>query len=794
MAETLLDTAAPNDGATAIQQHPDQIPDAQGPDGAPPTYGDRNEQLPEQLQNALKYAVQEFQKQETYDRRREVLRDRRNRFYERGYQHIYEDVRSGGFVQGQAGAVVNAGGREIQCPNYIDDYNIFAPCLEILIAILTQNLPGIDFQPNRHDRIEDLEAAQTAEGYRTLFDQANDVKEIQTEIVRMMGVSGRTVVWTRTEADAQLWGFGEDGEPKQMETATVWGTLETKVPITAKKQKDCLYCFAAQDIDVKIAKTEYPEAAKKIKPGAAGIGESAYERIARLGVLQGTRSQAQIGDALTHLVTRMHCWLRPPSFTGEIYDDRVENPQDGDLDEDGQPLTVREKLNHLFPDGCHAVFVGEVYAGSWNESMDDALTIGFPYPGDGMSRQAMMDRGVVLQDRFNDDRNAYGEVKDYGWPSTWVNGDETDIDSIVEQKADPYAVRIRKARSNLPMEQEFFREPDPEIPHSFFADTEGLLNLLYFMLATPPALFGEADSAQKTASGYAQMRAQAMGRLGLAWGSIQRMMASMYHQAALAASKNPDHAEEIVVPAAGGQGITLRLSRLTKGKFRAHPDEDSSFPESTAAKRQTLTGIVTMAAQSPVGAQLFDSPDNWEVFKQLMGFPELELPEAEARNKQTREIELLLEQAPIPPSTQEVEQFQTAHAAAVVAARVNGRPEPPPIKTVVIPNADGTEFSYPEALLKPSVAVEDLDFHAWEGKKGRDWLSSEACWRQRAQQNLLGILNVKLHTEEHLKRAATQAAPAMPALPAPKPPAPAGEPGAPNAISAPPGAPGSLTM
>lgn len=774
MPEELL----PNDGSLAVQEHPDQLAASDTP---PSPYGERNERLPEQLQNALKHAVEEFQKQELYDRRREVLRDRRNRFYERGYQHIYEDLRSGGFLQGQAGQTLQVGGREIQCPNYIDDYNIFAPCLEILIAILTQNPPGIDFQPVNPNRSEDMEAAETAEGYRELFDRANDVKEIQTQIVRMMALSGRTVLWTRTEADAQKFGVNEHGTPKQMEVTTVYGTLESKVPLLAKAQKDCLYCSLADDPDVKTAKTEYPEFAQKIKPSMAGLGESAYERIARLGVLQGSRSQAQIGDALTHLVTRMHCWLRPAAFTGEVYEEALEQPEPGDVGEQGQVLTVKEKLQQLFPSGCHAVFIGDVYVASWDESLDDALEIGFPTPGDGLSRPAMMDRGVVVQDRFNDDRNAYAEVKDCGWPSTWVNADEAEFETFGEQRADPYAIRQKKARTSVALEADFYREENPEIPATFVQDTEGLLNLLYFMLATPPALFGQAEADQKTASGFAQMRAQAMGRLGLAWGNLQKMMARMYYQAALCASKNPDHAEEIVVPGAGGQNMTLRLERLSKGKFGAYPDEDSSFPESTAAKRAQLTSIVQMAAQSPVGAQLFDSPDNWELFKQLLGFPELTLPEATARDKQLREIELLLQQSPVPPSPEELQAAQTQHAAAVIAARMTpGVPEPPPFD--------------PESLLQPSVPVDELDFHQWEAKKGQEWLSSETCWRELAQGNQAGVLNVKLHTKQHLKMAALQAPPPMPMAVRPKGHIAPPSDGAPNKIATPPGAPGAPTM
>jgi len=187
-----------------------------------------------------------------------------------------------------------------------------------------------------------------------------------------------------------------------------------------------------------------------------------------------------------------------------------------------------------------------------------------------------------------------------------------------------------------------------------------------------------------------------------------------------------------------------------------------------------------------VGAQLFESPDNWELFKQLLGFPELTLIEAVARNKQVREIELLLEQSPIPPDPQELQAAQVQHAAATVAAQAMGGPPPPPLD--------------PTSLLKPSVPIDELDFHQWEGKKGQEWLSGEEAWRQLALGNKAGVLNVKLHTKEHLKLAAAMAAPPMP-MPAPHaggPPHPgaahAGEHGAPNAISAPPGGPGGMTM
>jgi hypothetical protein len=325
-----------------------------------------------------------------------------------------------------------------------------------------------------------------------------------------------------------------------------------------------------------------------------------------------------MGDAFSHLVTREHCWLRPASFEGEQCDEIYEPvPMDDgsaswepEPEPDGSPAKLRTAIQQIFPLGVHVVFVGEEYAGSWAESMDDAIVIGFPYEGDGMFRLCLMNPMIVVQDSFSDDMNSAREVWDMGWPSTWVNAEDDEYDAIVDQRADPYAIRQKKLPTGAAkMEDQFFREPNPELPATFVQFLELLQGPLpQFMIATPPALFGDQESANKTASGYAQARAQALGQQGLTWAAIQDMMARMYYQAALCASKNPDHSEEIVVPSGSGGTNAVRLERLTKGKFGAYPDEDSSFPESTSQKRAAFNGILVQAEQAPaIGAQIMSS-------------------------------------------------------------------------------------------------------------------------------------------------------------------------------------------
>ena len=796
---TIDDQTPPNDGQEAVETHPEEVPNSD----EVPTYGERNRDLPEQLKRALTQALKDIGKQEMFDRRREVMRDRRNRYYRRGFQHIYEQ-RGGGFAVGVAGETITTENGSFECSQYIGDYNIYRPTLMVIESVLTQNPPGIDFRP-KTQKTEDLEAADTAETYRLYFDRSNNVKGIQLDICEMMGNSGRTIVWVRTEANKQLWGLNDDGEARQNEVCTVHGTLESRViPITAKSQDDLLAVILFDDPPVKVAKREYPHIESKIKSSASGICENAYERIARLGVLQGTRRYSQVGEALSHLVTRVNAFLRPANFTGDAYDDPFEEAEEGDVNEDGETMTVREKLDQIFPEGCHAVYLGDTYAESWNESMDDASAIGFPYAGDGMAREAMMDDAIVIQDDFNDSMNAMREATDLGWPRTYINCEDDEFDAIQDQKSEPYAFSPMKARQGMPLEQNFFREPDLILPQSIVQRLEYLAGpFLQFVLGTPPALFGGGMKEQETANGYAQARAQAMGVKGIPWQSVQWLMARMYYMAALCASKNPDHSEEILVPSKQEGAKSLKLERLRKGHFGAFPDEDSSFPESTAAKRALLQQLLTIAAQNPdVALQLLGNPYNWEIFKQVFGFSEMQMQEATSAAKQMREIELLLDQQPLPPSPQEMQAFALQHQQALqqhavmaLQAQAAGQPMPPSPPTPVMADFNGTQ--YPEELLQPSIPVDELDYHQYEGPAGQSWLSSEACWRElnvgrpdttgEIVPNTLGVLNVKLHTKAHL---ALIPSPPTAAPMTTKPP----QPGAQPPIGAPPGPIGTATM
>ena len=264
------------DGEFADETAPESVSQ---PDD-PQQYGKNNRDLPESLKNAIAGLIKKFQMRDLYDRRIEVLMDRILRFYDDGIQYVYPNYGTGVYQVGTSGGYVNLGdGRSMQLPEFMGCYNIFRARRRSLDAVLTQNPPGVDFVPDRPGQPEDIEAAETAEGYRHFFDQANHFsKEVQPKISRMFELSGRCVAWTRTVASKSRFGENDEGEARSMETVGIYGAIESKVPIACHEMEHALFCFLYDDLDALLAKGENDWIKDKIIAGEAGLGESDWER------------------------------------------------------------------------------------------------------------------------------------------------------------------------------------------------------------------------------------------------------------------------------------------------------------------------------------------------------------------------------------------------------------------------------------------------------------------------------------------------------------------------------------
>ena len=321
-----------------------------------------------QLVSAMLALLKHFGELDRFSRRQEVVETRRQRFYDRGYQYIYFNANSYVFVPVVGGVTVNAGDETVAMPRYTNVYNIYKPYRRNFTAPLTQNPPGVSFEAADPTKELDRKSAETAEKYVEYIQQVNPEKKLQQEIARLFWTDGRVALWTRTVEDAGRFGKDESGDPKSEEVTDAYGVLECKViPIVAKNQCDVIFFCVSDEPEINVAKTKYEWVNGEIKSGPSEMGETAYERNARLGVLQGTRLWAQSADAFAHLVTRHVAFFRPDAYQQA-------------------PASERDKLKQMFPDGLKMTVTGDAYCESFNKSPDDELTVRHALDGDGMNR------------------------------------------------------------------------------------------------------------------------------------------------------------------------------------------------------------------------------------------------------------------------------------------------------------------------------------------------------------------------------------------------------------------------
>ncbi len=560
--------------------------------------------------------------------------------------------------------------------------------------------------------------------------------------------------------------------PNGQEVISIAGGLELNTPVWANEMHEYPYLQWQAEVHRAKLKAAYPHAASKIEAAPSQGPDDVYARVSRLSVEQGLPS-IHPGDALMNLITFDRTWLRPWAFYS-IEDE-----------------AVRNELLAMFPDGCYCGFAGDVYCESRSESMDDHWRVLHALPGDGQNRPSVGDSLVQVQERYNVLSNMQAETYEYGIPPIYADPQVLDFDALANQVAEPAAHFPARARPGQPLAAGFFQPAPAQVPPDMIRHQQDLIGpVAQFLTGLFPAIFGGNMEDVKTASGYALARDQAMGRLGLVWRRTKQFYADILLLAVDCFRQNrPADAE---IPLLGPDGaLDARMIRAAdlKGNICVHPEADETFPRLKSQQRAVLQQLFSL--NDPLIQEALAEPANIGYIKNVLGLTELVVPGEDSRNKQLREIQQLLANAPIVIS---MHPSGVAHAGPQQDESGN----PAVGATLGSPGANGAETSpggaspttrgFPESpvtshqsqsLVLPSVPVDQLlDDHAVEFEECKRWANSEAGQAAKMT-NPAGFANVRAHTEAHL-RAMSLAANANPVVangapakgkpsPAPKP-------------------------
>ncbi len=513
------------------------------------------------------------------------------------------------------------------------------------------------------------------------------------------------------------------------EVISVVGGLELNTPVWANEMHEYPYLQWSMEVHRAKLKASYPHAADKIQMGGPQTADEVYARSTRVAISQGL-PLTQPGDALFNLITFSRTWIRPWAFYS------IEDK------------SVREALLALFPDGCYVAYAGDTYCESRNETMDDRWRVMHALPGDGQNRPSVGDSLVQIQERYNTLSNIQAETYEYGIPPIYADPQVLDFDALSNQTAEPAAHYPARARPGQPLAAGFFQPAPAQVPPDLVRHQQELMGpVSQFLTGLFPAVFGGEMESQKTATGYGMARDQALGRLGLVWRRLKTFYADVMLLSVDCFRKNRPEDAEIPILGPGGEFESrwIRLADL-KGNIQAHPESDETFPRMKSQQRAVVQQL--MASSDPMIQQALADPTNVGFVKGLLGLSDLVVPGEDSRNKQLREIDMLLAGAPIVGTPVAQNSVRGSSDGEKVTANS--------CDSVTAPDSDGSVGQMEPHRLKsvppePSVPVDLLfDNHVVELEECRRWANSDAGQIARME-NPVGFANVRAHAELHLR-------------------------------------------
>ncbi len=513
------------------------------------------------------------------------------------------------------------------------------------------------------------------------------------------------------------------------EVISVVGGLELNTPVWANEMYEYPYLQWSMEVHRAKLKASYPLAADKIQMGGPQSADEVYGRSTRVAISQGL-PMTHPGDALFNLITFARTWIRPWAFY------TIEDK------------SVRDALLALFPDGCYVAFAGDTYCESRNESMDDRWRVMHALPGDGQNRPSVGDSLVQIQERYNTLSNIQAETYEYGIPPIYADPQVLDFDALANQTAEPAAHYPARARPGQPLAAGFFQPAPAQVPPDLVRHQQELMGpVAQFLTGMFPAVFGGEMESQKTATGYAMARDQALGRLGLVWRRLKTFYSDVMLLSVDCFRKNRPEDAELPILGPGGEFESrwIRLADL-KGNIQAHPESDETFPRLKSQQRAVVQQL--MASSDPMIQQALADPSNIGFVKGVLGLSDLVVPGEDSRNKQLREIDLLLASAPIARTSVAQTSVCGGSDIGVADSNPSDRRESP---TVAAREQEGKIHRLKPVLLEPSVPVDLLfDNHAVELEECRRWANSDAGQIARIE-NPVGFANVRAHAEAHLQ-------------------------------------------
>lgn len=427
---------------------------------------------------------------------------------------------------------------------------------------------------------------------------------------------------------------GTTKEPKSRQCLQILGGLYVKVPNYARRQCDIPYLRWSYETHYTFAIDKYEELrdnlseSARLKTGYDGGQE--YDRWGRM-------SPQYRGEWPLNTVTWRHYWFRPESYN-YLAKDRA------------------AALKKKFPDGCHAVFINDLFAEACNECLDDHWTLTFDPLSDYLHHQPMGELLVNIQDITNDLIALTVQTIEQGIISTFADPNVVDFDAYRQSEASPgslYPLKPQPANKNI--SEAFFPLKPATLGQEVLPFGEKIQTMGQLAVGALPSIFGGmAEAGSKTASEYSMSRAQALQRLQTHWKMLTYWWKQIFAKVIPQYMKDMIEDERFVTRNKIGafENILIRKADTegTIGSIELAPDEN--LPVTPAQKKDVFMQLMQFANPQLIG--ILSAPENIPFIREVLGIPELAIPGDVDREKQNEEISQLINSVPLSDSQSSV--------------------------------------------------------------------------------------------------------------------------------------------
>lgn len=634
-----------------------------------PTLKDpNNRKLPIELQEALQFLVDKYEKEDSWVRKQQIKIWKKNEKFWHGIQYTFwSESRQEWMSPADYSWYQEEEGREgADGPYYDYVVNIYKSLGETVIAALGAQVPTVRFPPDDAEDENDLLTSKTYAKIGDLIQRHNQIKVLQFNSLFTIWNQGFLAWYSAPKADeafgtTDIENFEKqlycptcenevpiedqdeptesnqmcpecespleertvldsfDSTPKSRIVIEAYGGLHVKVSYWAKTQKDCGYLLKSLDKPKSFLKFTYPHIADKIDGDESDSQQ--WERIGRSpSSFSGPSQEAEDKDLATH----HQMWLRPWTFEGlpKEWDDR------------------KKKLLKLFTKGAYVCLINKTYCESRNECMDDYWTIAKCGLSSYIHTDAMGQGVVSLNEARNVLFNLTLETIEQGIGSTFADPDVLEFDTYSKHEARPGMVYPARPRPGQTLGGSFFETGRATLSREVGPFGQQIDKDAQQVSSAFTSLQGAAsDGKSRTLGEYQQSRQMALQRLQIAWALFTIYWSKMIEKSVKLYVENMVEDEKFTIPDPNKKdnylNVWIRMADLVGNVGEVEPEGADGFPVSTPQKQALFFKLLELNNEF-VNAALFDS-ENRRLMADLLGFNDLEIPGEDQRIKQALE-------------------------------------------------------------------------------------------------------------------------------------------------------------